>query len=109
MNRYCTCIAALFGRCKATNSKLFYVFVWKVRDRVEGAINDLASRGYRSLGVAKTNQQGKWMFLGVLSLFDPPRLDTERTIKRALKMGITVKMVTGDQTAIAKETARNLG
>jgi H+-transporting ATPase len=81
----------------------------QVRDRVEGAINDLASRGYRSLGVAKTNQQGKWMFLGVLSLFDPPRVDTERTIKRALKMGITVKMVTGDQTAIAKETARNLG
>ena len=74
------------------------------------AVNDeLASRGFRSLGVAATRPgTEKWEFKGVLSLFDPPRVDTKDTIIKAQSMGIAVKMVTGDQTAIAKETARVL-
>lgn len=50
----------------------------------------------------------RWEFKGVLSLHDPPRSDTKDTIIKAQSMGIAVKMVTGDQTAIAKETARVL-
>ncbi|GMH57260.1 hypothetical protein TrST_g8275 [Triparma strigata] len=79
------------------------------RIKVVGAVQELADRGYRALGVAKTNDSGKWEFLGVLSLFDPPREDTKETIAKAMSMGIQVKMVTGDQTAIAKETCRSLG
>lgn len=47
--------------------------------------------------------------LGVLPLFDPPRHDTADTVKRALQLGVNVKMITGDQLAIAKETGRRLG
>ena len=79
------------------------------RNKVVGAVQELADRGYRALGVAKTGESGKWEFLGVLSLFDPPREDTKDTIMKAQAMGIQVKMVTGDQTAIAKETCRSLG
>jgi H+-transporting ATPase len=61
------------------------------------------------LGVAQTGQDGRWQFLGVLPLFDPPREDAKVTIATALKMGVTVKMVTGDQLAIARETASALG
>ena len=50
-----------------------------------------------------------WEYLGILSLFDPPRHDTKATIAAAVENGIEVKMVTGDQTAIAKETCRELG
>jgi H+-transporting ATPase len=77
--------------------------------RVSAAVQDLADRGYRAIGVAKTDESSNWVFTGVLSLFDPPRIDTEMTIKEAQKMGIEVKMITGDQLAIAKETCRQLG
>ncbi len=46
---------------------------------------------------------------GVLSVFDPPRVDTKATIEAAYANGVEVKMITGDQTAIAVETCRMLG
>ena len=80
-----------------------------IKPSVEKAINDFAARGFRSLGVARAGQDGQWQFLGVLPLFDPPRDDAKATIATALKMGVKVKMVTGDQLAIAQETAKKLG
>ncbi len=49
--------------------------------------------------------------MGLLAIYDPPRDDSAQTIKTAQKMGVNVKMVTGDHIAIAKEVARevNLG
>ncbi len=80
-----------------------------VKPVVEKAVNEFAARGFRSLGVARADRQGKWRFLGVLPLFDPPREQAKATIERARRMGVDVKMVTGDQLAIAIETARQLG
>jgi H+-transporting ATPase len=81
----------------------------QVKPAVEKAINDFAERGFRSLGVARTDAQGQWQFLGVLPLFDPPREDSKATIATARQMGVNVRMVTGDQLAIARETAGQLG
>mmetsp|Transcript_11406 Transcript_11406/g.33094 ORF Transcript_11406/g.33094 Transcript_11406/m.33094 type:complete len:574 (+) Transcript_11406:1019-2740(+) len=50
-----------------------------------------------------------WELMGYISLFDPPREDTEETIREAVRLGVDVKMVTGDQLAIAIETAKRLG
>ncbi|UCC90645.1 MAG: plasma-membrane proton-efflux P-type ATPase [Dehalococcoidia bacterium] len=75
---------------------------------VDKAITEFATRGYRSLGVAKTDTQGKWHFLGILPLYDPPRDDSKATIYSSKEMGLNVKMVTGDQIAIAKEIGRQL-
>lgn len=83
------------------------------KEEIEGPVNqiieDYAKKGYRALGVAKTNPQGQWQFLGIISLFDPPRVDSQLTLQTALKLGVPVKMITGDQVLIAKETARQLG
>lgn len=76
---------------------------------VEAAVNDFAARGYRSLGVARADDRDQWTFLGVLPLFDPPRQDAKTTIATARTMGVSVKMVTGDAIAIAKETAAKVG
>jgi H+-transporting ATPase len=76
---------------------------------VEKAVNEFAARGFRSLGVARAEGDGPWQFVGVLPLFDPPREDAKSTIATALKMGVKIKMVTGDALAIAKETAQKLG
>jgi H+-transporting ATPase len=80
-----------------------------VGTQVESAINAFAARGFRSLGVAHTDDHGSWQFSGVLPLFDPPRPQAKATIANARAMGVDVKMVTGDQIAIARETARQLG
>jgi H+-transporting ATPase len=67
-----------------------------------------AARGYRSLGVARAEAGGPWRLLGVLPLADPPREDSAATIAAARGLGVTVKMVTGDQVAIGTEIARQL-
>jgi H+-transporting ATPase len=81
----------------------------QVKSAVEKAVNEFAARGFRSLGVARTDAQGEWQFLGVLPLYDPPREDSKATITTGRQMGLNVKMVTGDQLAIARETAGQLG
>jgi H+-transporting ATPase len=74
-------------------------------------VDSFASKGYRALGVAKTNGHDEWNYVGLISLFDPPREDSAETIKTAQSMGINVKMITGDHVAIAKQIAEqvNLG
>ena len=79
------------------------------KSAVDTAVNGFAERGFRSLGVARAEGDGPWQFLGVLPLFDPPRDDAKDTIATAQKMGVKVKMVTGDALAIARETAKKLG
>jgi H+-transporting ATPase len=73
------------------------------------AITDFAGRGYRSLGVARSDEKGKWKFLGILPLSDPPRDTAKATIASAKEMGVSIKMVTGDQIAIAREMSKELG
>jgi H+-transporting ATPase len=80
-----------------------------VKDAVDKAVNDFAERGYRALGVARADGDGKWQLLGVLPLFDPPRDDAKSTVVTAAGMGVKIKMVTGDALAIARETAKTLG
>ncbi|KAG7557483.1 P-type ATPase, partial [Arabidopsis suecica] len=88
-----------------------------LRKSVHSTIEKYAELGLRSLAVARQNVPEKtkessgdpWEFVGVLPLFDPPRHDSAETIRRALDLGVNVKMITGDQLAIAKETGRRLG
>ncbi|HUH97911.1 MAG TPA: plasma-membrane proton-efflux P-type ATPase, partial [Anaerolineales bacterium] len=80
----------------------------QIQPSVNEAVNRFAAKGYRSLAVASTQQKGKWQLLGVLPLYDPPRDDSKTTIETAQTMGIRVKMVTGDQGAIAREIAHQL-
>ena len=107
---------------KAANAKMFKVTkgapqvilelsgnAGQVKPAVEKAVDEFAARGFRSLGVARAEGDGPWQFLGVLPLFDPPREDAKATIATARQMGVKVKMVTGDQLAIARETAKKLG
>jgi len=81
----------------------------QAKSAIEKAINEFAERGFRSLGVARAESNGPWVILGVLPLFDPPREEAKATIATARQMGVAVKMVTGDQVAIARETAGKLG
>lgn len=81
----------------------------QVKPDVKKAVSEFATRGFRSLGVARSEKDDQWQFMGVLPLFDPPWDDAASTIASAVKMGIKIKMVTGDAIAIAQETAKKLG
>jgi H+-transporting ATPase len=80
-----------------------------IKDKLEETINKFAVKGYRSLGVARTDEKDEWHYLGILALSDPPREDSKDTITEAKRMGLKVKMVTGDQVAIGKEIAGQIG
>jgi H+-transporting ATPase len=75
----------------------------EIETRVHSVIDKFAERGLRSLGVAKQevpekskeSAGGPWEFCGLLPLFDPPRHDSAETIRRALNLGVNVKMITG--------------
>jgi H+-transporting ATPase len=82
-----------------------------ISSEIEEVVDAFASKGYRALGVARTDPEGKWHYVGLIALYDPPRDDSAETIKTAKEMGVEIKMVTGDHVAIAKEIAKrvNLG
>ncbi|KAF0355465.1 H+-ATPase [Gigaspora margarita] len=74
------------------------------------AVNSLAARGLRALGVARTTgDNDNYELVGMISLLDPPRPDSGETIRRCHTYGVDVKMITGDQLIIAKEVAHRLG
>ncbi|KAJ3009688.1 hypothetical protein HKX48_007801 [Thoreauomyces humboldtii] len=80
-------------------------------DEATLAVNDFAARGLRALGVARTvdAEMTKFEMVGMISLLDPPRPDSAHTIAECQKLGLNVKMITGDQLIIAKEVAQRLG
>ncbi|PWN34819.1 plasma-membrane proton-e [Meira miltonrushii] len=84
---------------------------------LEADVNEFASRGLRALAVAceevpsneKEGEGSGFELIGLLAIFDPPRDDTKQTLEDAQALGVQVKMATGDQLEIAKETGRRLG
>ncbi|OBZ65519.1 Plasma membrane ATPase 2 [Grifola frondosa] len=86
-------------------------------EKLESDVEEFAQRGLRALAVAYEEVDGDdpegegngFELIGLLAIFDPPREDTKQTIDDAQALGVRVKMVTGDQLAIAKETGRRLG
>ncbi|CAB4375040.1 unnamed protein product [Rhizophagus irregularis] len=81
------------------------------REDTTNAVTDLAKRGLRALGVAKTVDEDldKWELVGFVCFLDPPRPDTQETIHKCKNLGVKIKMITGDQVIIAKEMAQRLG
>ena len=73
-------------------------------------INQYAEKGFRTLGVAiKKKGEKEFAFVGLIPLYDPPRDDSKETISDLKAHGVDVKMVTGDNLAVAKYIAKILG
>jgi H+-transporting ATPase len=81
----------------------------EVAGALDAIVSECARRGFRALGVARADGDGPWRYLGVIPLFDPLRPDSLEVVGAIRTVGVRVKMVTGDQEAIARETARQLG
>ncbi|ORY64055.1 proton Atpase [Pseudomassariella vexata] len=81
----------------------------EVDQAYKNKVAEFATRGFRSLGVARKRDGGSWEILGIMPCSDPPRHDTARTINEAKGLGLSIKMLTGDAVGIARETSRQLG
>jgi H+-transporting ATPase len=81
----------------------------KVRDMVKNIDTEMSLKGYKTIAVALSENDGPMKFIGIIPMLDPPREDTEWVIQKMHDSGIEVKMITGDHLNIAKETARLIG
>jgi H+-transporting ATPase len=81
----------------------------ELMNKIDNDVTELGKRGIRAIAVAKTNAEGVWHMMGLLTFLDPPRPDSKHTIDTAREYGVAVKMITGDHLLIARETARVLG
>lgn len=73
-------------------------------------VEEFAQKGFRTIGVAyKRCEEDLYHFVGLIPLFDPPREDSKEAIAEANAKGVSVKMITGDNTAVAKYIAGILG
>lgn len=80
-----------------------------VAEAYKNKVAEFATRGFRSLGVARKRADSSWEILGIMPCSDPPRHDTFRTITEAKTLGLKIKVLTGDAVGIARETAKQLG
>ena len=80
------------------------------KNEVSRNLEQLWQRGYRTLAVAKSEDDGQkdFQLVGLLPIADPPRPDAKETIEALRRMGVTAKMLTGDNAAIAREVARQV-
>ncbi len=86
---------------------------------VEAAVKSLSHEGYRVLGVGQTEFAGdsfpenqhtfKFLFLGLVAFYDPPKENIQAVFEKFYKAGIQVKIVTGDNAATTSTIARQTG
>lgn len=81
----------------------------EVDEAYKNKVAEFATRGFRSLGVARKRGDSSWEILGIMPCSDPPRHDTYKTVHEAKGLGLSIKMLTGDAVGIARETSRQLG
>ncbi|KAJ6532060.1 hypothetical protein B0H19DRAFT_1189852 [Mycena capillaripes] len=92
-------------------------FTNALADRLDVDVEDFATRGIRTCGLAYEELQGDdpeadgngFEMAGIVGFSQPLRENTQRAVAEALDMGLQMKMVTSDQLSIAKETGRQLG
>jgi P-type Mg2+ transporter len=79
----------------------------------------LSADGYRVLGVAykitsmdkdfTRDQEKEMIFLGFITLFDPPKKDAQKTLEKLKTLGVQLKLITGDNALVAASLARQIG
>jgi len=90
-----------------------------MRDRIQQHFEEFSSKGFRTLGVAYKNmgsesviskdQEAGMTFLGFLVLFDPPKANIIETIADLKTLGVSLKIITGDNHLVATNVSQQMG
>jgi len=93
-------VNAMLGLCKPTQDEA---------EKLGRTVEELSAKGYRVLAVARGHTKEEAELVGVAALYDKPRPDSAQLVSELKRLGISVKMLTGDALPIAKEVARQAG
>lgn len=95
------------------------VEIFDLKERIEQQFEEFSEKGLRTLGVAyrqmdqqekiKKEQETGMIFLGFLFFFDPPKPDIIKTIENMGQLGISLKIITGDNKFVAASISREIG
>jgi Mg2+-importing ATPase len=90
-----------------------------IRDAIEQQYTMLSSQGFRTIGVAcrlldgavavSKQDEAEMEFVGFLVLSDPPKPGVDETIRQLQQLGISLKIITGDNRLVAANVARQVG
>lgn len=91
----------------------------EMRETIQATYIDLSRKGFRVLAVAskeieterhyQPNDENKLSFYGFLAFLDPAKTSVLETIDRMCKMGISIKIITGDNAYVAEKIANDVG
>jgi P-type Mg2+ transporter len=89
------------------------------RPGIERRFHELSDRGFRVLGVAhkdagpasriEKSDENDMIFSGMLVLFDNPKEGIAETVSKLDALGVSLKIVTGDNRLVAVNVSRQLG
>jgi Mg2+-importing ATPase len=95
------------------------VGIAKIRERIERCFKELSSKGFRTLGVAyrdvgadsviSQEYEVDMTFLGFVVLFDPPKVDAAETLAELKRLGVSLKVITGDNQLVAANVSQQVG
>lgn len=95
------------------------VDIASVKDQIEKHFEEFSNQGFRTLGIAYRNistepvinkdDEVNMTFLGFLTLFDPPKENIADTIMRLKKLGVSLKVITGDNRLVAASISKKIG
>ena len=90
-----------------------------VRAEIDRHFHQLSAQGLRTLGVAYRAMGGQahigredevgMTFAGFLVLFDPPKAGIVETIAELRRLGVALKIITGDNRLLAETVGRQVG
>ena len=95
------------------------VDIKEVSESIEKQYEDYSGKGYRTLGMAYKNIENKssiedelesnMIFLGFITLFDPLKDNIVKTVEELRILGISLKIITGDNKFIAGNIVSQMG
>ena len=76
---------------------------------LEARAGEEAEKGFRVIAVARAENETSLRLVGLAFLYDAPRPDSRQLIDELRRLGVSVKMLTGDALPVARVVARELG
>lgn len=103
----------------AETSEGTIVDITSVNNIIQGHFEEFSNLGFRTLGIAYKNMplgsliqksdEKELTFLGFLTLFDPPKANISDTISELKKLGVSLKIITGDNHLVAVSLSKKMG
>jgi Mg2+-importing ATPase len=95
------------------------VDIESVKDKIQKHFEEFSNNGFRTLGIAYKNlpedkpinksDEKDMTFIGFLTLFDPPKPNIIDTIARLKNLGVSLKIITGDNRLVAASISKKMG